>query len=140
MKKTVISLEQSENEIRDFIYFHDELQSGKLDEEGEVDSKYPNLVHALRSGLLVIDENKNPVYTLKKPIGEGELGISKVEFKTRIKPLDSANISKGLDISKNQMEYILRCYCYLTGLPKNALDNLSKYDYKVIEQICTLFL
>lgn len=136
----VVSTKQAVKEAREFIYFHDDLKVGKLKNDDDVITDSPYIVSAIERGLLVINENKVPVYELTKPIGEGDHIVSKIEFKTRIKPMENAAITKGLDISKNQFEYILRCNCYLTGQAKGVFDNFEKYDLKVIEQICSLFL
>lgn len=138
--KNVISLEQAAKEVREFVYFHDEVQKNKLDDDDAIIEKYPNIVSAVERGLLVIDEKKNPIYTLSTPVGEGENMVDKIVFKTRLKPMDNAAISKGLDIGKNQYEYILRCTSYLADQPKGIINALSKYDQKTVDQICTLFL
>lgn len=111
-------------------------------EDFEIESDYPHLIKAMQSGHLVIDENKKPVFTLKYPIktDEGGDGLSVIDFRTRIKPDDLANITKGLDIGKNQVEYSLRCMAYLTKQPKGILNKLEKFDFKVVEQISTIFL
>ena len=136
VKKTKIDLSLAVSEVRDFVTHHNEMDFGKLDEDDAVIEKYPNIVSALQAGLLVIDEKKNPVYTLRDSIE----GVDNIVFKTRVKPMEASAISKGLEISKNQYEYILRCVAHLTQQPKGVINNLSKYDFKVIEQICTLFL
>lgn len=138
--REVISLSQAVNEVRDFVYYHDELQMGKLDDEDLVVERYPNIVNAIQIGLLVIDEKMNPIYTLKDAVGEDEVSVNVINFRTRIKPMENANITKNLDISKNQWEFLLRCISFLTQQPKGVINNLSKYDFKTIEQICTLFL
>lgn len=132
----VVSREQAISEVRKFVYFHDDLQVGKLDEDEDLEEKYPHIVSALMRGLLVIDEKQNPIFT---PTTEIE-GLDVINFRTRIKPMDNAAITKGLDLSKNTGEFILRCISFLSQQPKGVVNALNKYDYKVVEQISTLFL
>src|SRR5690606_18376051 len=96
----VVSTEQAVKEAREFIYFHDELKIGKLKNKDDVIADSPYIVSAIERGLLTINENKSPVYELTKAIGDGDNTVSTIEFRTRIKPMENANITKGLDISK----------------------------------------
>ena len=93
-------------------------------------------------GLLYFDDSMKPSYVLKYPIKneEGEDSITQIDFRTRIKPNDLANVMKGLDIAKNQIEYTLRCLSYINKQNKAMLDKFEKFDYKVIEQVSTVFL
>ena len=110
-------------------------------EEWKVEEDYPQVLKAIQKGLVVIDKDKNPVFTLAFPIGEkgGTLNVTEIKFRTRIKPSDLSNITKGLNVAKQQVEYTLRCLAYITGEPKAMLDKFDKFDYKVIEQISTVF-
>jgi len=135
----VVTLQQAIKELRAFIYFHDELKVGKLEDDDVLVNENNYIISAIQKGLLTI-ENNIPTYTLLKPIGEGDISVDKINFRTRIKPMDNARITQGLDISKNQFEYILRCNCFLTGQSKGIYNSFEKYDLKVIEQICSIFL
>lgn len=133
-----VSKEVSVQEIQKFVEKYDD----KKKEDWEIEQDYPHVIEAIKSGHLVFDENSNPVYALRYPIlnEDKEVAVSEIKFRTRIKPQQLSDIMKGLDISKNQIEYTLRCLAYLTFQPKAMLDKFEKFDYKVIEQISTVFL
>ena len=133
-----ITKEQAIQEIQKFVEKYDDKK--KLD--WEVENDYPHVIEAIMLGLLYFDDSMKPSYVLKYPIKneEGEDSITQIDFRTRIKPNDLANVMKGLDIAKNQIEYTLRCLSYITKQPKAMLDRFEKFDYKVIEQVSTVFL
>ena len=133
-----VSKENSIIEVQNFILKYDERKK----EDWEVENDYPHLLDAVQEGLVVFDENSKPIQTLKTPIKNenDEVAVSEIEFRTRIKPNDLANIMKGVDISKNNVEYILRAQSYIIKQPKAMLDKFGKFDYKVIEQICSVFM
>ena len=133
-----VSKENSIIEVQNFIFKYDERKK----EDWEVENDYPHLLDAVQEGLVVFDENSKPIQTLKTPIKNenDEVAVSEIEFRTRIKPNDLANIMKGVDISKNNVEYILRAQSYIIKQPKAMLDKFGKFDYKVIEQICSVFM
>ncbi len=137
-KKSVMAKEVAVKEIQAFVKKWDE----KSKPDYEIEQDYPHFIEALEQGLAIIDENQKVSFKLKYPIktDEGNDALTDVSFRTRIRPNDLANITKGLDIGKNQVEYTLRCFAYLTGQDKNMLNKLEKFDYKVIEQISTIFL
>lgn len=125
-------------EMQKFVEKYDDKQK----EDYEIENDYPTAIEAITRGLLVFDNESNPTYTLKDPIrnSEGDIAVDKIDFRTRIKPQQLSDIMKGLDISKNQIEYTLRCLAYITKQPKAMLDKFEKFDYKVIEQVSTVFL
>lgn len=103
----------------------------------EVATGYIDCVDALMDGRLVINENKEPVYTLSKPVGDK----SEITFKTRIKPSDAANIADGFDVQKQRAKYGLRMICHVAGIATvNELDMLEKDDYDVVSQLSTVFM
>ena len=110
-------------------------------EDWKIEDNYPQVLSSIRKGLLVFDDDLKPTLTLLNPIKDvdGNIVVEKIEFRTRLKPTDLANITKGLDISKQQVEYTLRCLSYITGKDKAYLDKFCKFDYKAIEQTATVF-
>lgn len=119
-----------------------EKYDGKVKKDYEIENDYPQVLEAVEKGLLSFDEDLKPTLRLKDPIKntEGEVSVSEISFRTRIKPTQLSDIMKGLDIGKNQLEYSLRIHAYLTGQPKAMLDKFSKFDYKVIDQLSTVFM
>lgn len=103
---------------------------------------YSNILEAICSGNLVINENKEPVYKLVHPIknDEGVVSVSEVNFKTRILPNTQASLSKGVDISKEQLRFMLICIAHIIGQPIQMLDKFSKKDYNTIREIATVFI
>jgi len=111
-------------------------------EDYKILEDYPQVVTAIKKGLLVFDEkNLVPKYNLAFPVikDSDETSVKVVNFRTRIKPLDMISITKGLNMAKQQQEYILICLSYLSGLSKGELNLIEKFDYKVIEQVSTIF-
>lgn len=109
-------------------------------EDWKVDDEFPNLLRAIQKGLVVFKDGK-PTQTLAYPLisDEGNFNVTEIEFKTRIKPSTLSAITKGLNIAKQQMEYQNRCLANITGQGTAILDKLEKFDYKVIEQISSVF-
>ena len=111
-------------------------------EDYKILEDYPQVIIAIKKGLFVLDEkNLIPKYNLAFPIVKEseENSVKVVNFRTRIKPLDLVSITKGLNMSKQQQEYMLICLSYLSGLSKGELNLIEKFDYKVIEQVSTIF-
>jgi len=136
-KEDVVSNEVALKEVGKFV----ETFTFESIEDWKLEDSYPQLLKAVKKGLVVFDEKGNPVVELLQPINDtdGEHVVSSVTFRTRIKPTDLSNITKGLDVTKQQVEYTLRCLSYITKLNKSYLDKLCKFDYKVIEQTSTVF-
>jgi hypothetical protein len=134
----VVSKEIAIKEMQGFV----EKWDDQTKEDYQIEQDYPQVIKAIQLGLLVIDDEKKPTYSLKSPIktDEGSVALSEISFRTRIKPDDMVQISKGLNIGQQQIEYTLRCFAYITSQPKAMLNKLEKFDYKVIEQLCTIFL
>jgi hypothetical protein len=108
----------------------------------ELKDSYSNILEAICSGNLVINENKEPVYTLLSPIknDKGEVSVSELNFKTRILPNTQASLSKGIDISKEQLRFMLICIAHIIGQPIQMLDKFSKKDYNTIREVATVFI
>jgi uncharacterized UPF0160 family protein len=136
-QKDKVAEEVALKQLQQFVnkYTYNEVEFAKLQED------YPQALKAIQKGLLVFDDQLVPTYSLAFPI-ETEIvenSIKTVQFKTRIKPRTLANITKGIEVSKNQMAFTLKCLAYLSGLSEGELDLLEKFDYKAIEQVSTVF-
>lgn len=125
-------------EVQDFVKKFD----SKEKKDWQIEQEYPDVLDAVQKGRLVFDSKGVPSLGLSEPVfaEDGEVALTKIDFKTRIKPSTLSDITKGLDIAKNQYEYSLRCMAYLTGLPKAMFDKLSKVDFKTVEQISSVFM
>lgn len=125
-------------ELQDFVEYHTDVKKP----EDQIEDHYPQLVKAVELGLLSFDEKQKPTFKLKEPIknDDGDISVEEITFRTRIKPTQLSDIMKGVDLTKNQIEYSLRAHAFLTGQAKAMLDKFSKFDYKVIDQISTVFL
>jgi hypothetical protein len=77
----------------------------------------------------------SPVKNIK-----GEVSISDITFKTRISPINQANLGKGLIIQSDRLNYILNCVCYITGQPKEIIDHFRTTDYETVSEISSLFM
>jgi hypothetical protein len=138
VSKEAITKEMAIQEIQKFIEKFEETKK----DEFKVENDYPQVIQAMQSGLLSFNSDSIPSFKLKYPIlnEDKQVALDSVSFRTRIKPTQLRDIMKGLDIGKNQIEYTLRCLAYITGQPVAMLDKLEKFDYKVIEQVSTVFL
>lgn len=137
MKKELISEEVALNELEVFIneWSENPVAKDKLKES------YPMMLEALMSGNLVF-ENNLPLYKMVAPVknDKGEVSISDITFKTRISPVNQANLGKGLNIQLDQLNYVLNCVCYIIGQPKEIVDHFRAKDYNTISEISTLFM
>ena len=135
-QEDLVSKEMALQEIHDFVEKYN-YESKKAD---ELEEEYPQVLKAIQKGLLVFKDGK-PFYTLLVPIltDAGAKDLETVEFRTRLKPSQLAAITKGLNVAKQQMEYTLRCLSYIIKKEKVYLDKFDKFDYKVIEQVATVF-
>jgi len=136
MNKDKVSEEVAISEIVEFVNHHSVVPRG----EEEIKEEYQVSILAVQKGLLVINDNV-PVYTLKEPINpDGEFALSKIEFKTRIRPNEHSRLSKGLNLQKESFEYSLRCLAFLSQISQGELNKLSKFDYTVVQQLGTVFM
>jgi hypothetical protein len=124
------------DELGEFVetYTYERPENWKLEDE------YPQVLKAIQKGLIVFVDNK-PTYSLVFPIktDSGEIHVSECVFRTRIKPSQLAAITKGLNVAKQQVEYTLRCLSYVTGQSRTMIDKFEKFDYKVMEQVASVF-
>lgn len=108
----------------------------------QVATDYPNILDAVKYGRLVFSEDFVPKYQLQSPIknDSGEVSISEVEFKTRISPLNQARLAKGLNITTDQLQFLLVCVAYIIGKTVQELDKFSKKDYNTVREIASVFI
>lgn len=137
-QKEKVSREVALSDVKKFVEAHDDLKK----EEWQIEQDYPHVIQAIQWGLLSFSDSMIPIYRLKNPIlnDEKEVAIDSIEFRTRIKPDDLSRIMKGLNIQQNQIEYTHRCLSYIIKQEKSMLSKFSKFDYKVLEQLTTVFL
>lgn len=131
-----ISKEQAIQEIQALVFEHT-FENKTID---EIEKDYSQLIKAVVDGKCILGEK--PTFELYKPItdDEGNVTTSIVEFKTRIKPLAMASLTKGIDMSKETYMAVILMNCHLSGLAKGLYNNLSKIDEKVVSQLCSIFL
>ena len=131
-----ISKEQAIQEIQALVYEHT-FENKTID---EIEKDYSQLIKAVVDGKCILGEK--PTFELYKPItdDEGNVSASIIEFKTRIKPLAMASLTKGVDMSKETYMAVILMNCHLSGLAKGLYNNLSKIDEKVVSQLCSIFL
>jgi hypothetical protein len=109
----------------------------------ELEETYPDVLEAIMDGLLVFNTDNVPTYKLKNPIkGEesGSVVLDSLTFKTRIKPTDQRKIAFGIDFKKDPIGFQHKAIAYLTSQPELMIDNYSRYDLDVIQQVSTLFM
>ena len=131
-----ISKEQAIQEIQALVYEHT-FENKTID---EIEKDYSQLIKAVVDGKCILGEK--PTFELYKPItdDEGNVSASIIEFKTRIKPLAMASLTKGVDMSEETYMAVILMNCHLSGLAKGLYNNLSKIDEKVVSQLCSIFL
>ena len=108
----------------------------------ELEETYPDVLEAIMDGLLVLDKDFVVTFKLKNAIkGEsGSVVLESLTFKTRIKPTDQRKIAFGIDFKKDPIGFQHKAIAYLTSQPELMIDNYSKYDVDVIQQVSTLFM
>lgn len=139
MKKNVISEEIALDELKKFI--HKWVKRPCKDEE--LADEYPDILEAIMLGNLKIDPTTlEPVYTLVNPIknDKGEVSMSQVTFKTRIKPNTKADLANGIDLKKQVAKYSLIVTAYIVGVTTRELDLFDREDYDVISQVAVVFM
>lgn len=137
-KEAVISKEVALDDLEKFINNF----SKKEVERNTLSELYPDVLDGIMEGFVTFDESTLiPTLKLKEPLkdDQGNTVVSEVNFKTRIKPSDKANIAKGLTIQTDILTYQLRMTAHIVGQPVSFLDKLSSYDYDIVSQISTVF-
>lgn len=107
----------------------------------ELKDTYPDVLDAIMDGYLSFKEDGSPLLSLKNPIKnvKGEISISEINFRTRIKPTTLADLAKGLNAQKEIFTLQLRMVAYIIDQPVQMLDNFDRYDYDVLSQVATVF-
>lgn len=102
---------------------------------------YPDMLDAIIDGYLSFDEDGLPTLKLKHPIKSesGNIVLSEINFKTRIKPTALASIAKGIDLKNDALTLQLKMVSYIIDQPVAMLDKFNRYDYDVINQVSTVF-
>ena len=137
MKKAVISKEVALKELEQLInrFVKKPVSNDKLEET------YPDILDAIMDGYLSFDGMGVPVLKLKDPIKleDGSILHSEINFRTRIKPLTLANIAKGLNPQTEVFMLQLKMTSFIIDKDVEMLDNFSRYDWDVIQQLATVF-
>ena len=98
---------------------------------------YEDSIDALMDGRLVINAEKEPVYTLLVPV----LDKKEITFKTRVKPNAKASLADGLDLQKQSAKFALRLIAHVAGVATvQELDKFDDADYDVISQLAAVFM
>lgn len=107
----------------------------------QVRDTYPKLVKAVMLGLVTLQEDVPPVYTLKEPIKNpaGDITITELNFKERITVSTLKSLGKGLDMKKDSIEFGIKVMAHIVDQPTAILDKLGRFDYKLIEEVTPLF-
>ncbi|MNL37594.1 hypothetical protein D3C87_1597500 [compost metagenome] len=138
-QKKVMSEELALNELEKFI----NEWVDKPEPKEKLAESYPNILDGLISGNLVLNENNEPIYTLRNPVKseDGTVIKSEVKFKTRILPTTQESLSKGVDLNKDQVRFMNICIAHISGCTVKAeLDLFSKKDFNTIREISTVFI
>lgn len=135
--KTVISKEIALNDLEVFV---NKFVKKPVAKE-ELEETYPDVLDAIMDGYLSFDEAGLPVLKLKDPIKNesGDVAVSEIKFRTRIKPTVLADLAKGLNPQKEVFTLQLRMTAYIIDQPVQMLDKFERYDYDVINQVATVF-
>lgn len=124
-------------EVKEFAEFHldKELDLEKVKED------YPDVVLAVQRGMLTFSEGKVPVLKLKDPVKteSGGIALDTITFKTRIVASKQAELAKGIDLKSDSFVYLNRMRGFYISQPVAMLDKLGKFDFKVIDQITSVF-
>jgi hypothetical protein len=133
-----VSEEVALEEVKSFAEYHldRDLSTEKVKED------YPDVIRAVQRGLLTFDEDQVPKLTLKEPVkGEsGAVALDSVSFKTRIVASEQQKLAKGVDMKNDTFALINKFRAYFIGQPVLMLDKLGKTDYKVVDQLTSVFL
>ena len=137
MKKAVISKEVALKELEQLVnrFVKKPVSNDKLEET------YPDILDAIMDGYLSFDGTGIPVLKLKDPIKleDGSILHSEINFRTRIKPLTLANIAKGLNPQTEVFMLQLKMTSFIIDKDVEMLDNFSRYDWDVIQQLAAVF-
>jgi len=138
--KVLEEVMSEENALNELDLFVKEWVEKPIEKE-ELKKSCPSMFEALISGNLVIQDNI-PTYKMVEPVKniKGEISVSDITFKTRISPVNQANLGKGLNIKTDDLMYTLNCVCYIIGQPKEIVDHFRSKDYNTICEIASFFM
>jgi len=134
--KPVISEELASNEIHEYLL-------NFVDGEINVKENYPKTLDAVMCGRLSFEKDLTPVYTLIEPLNAESIEFKQNElrFKTRVKPTSTATLAKGIDLKTDAVKYSLVLIAHIIGVASiNELDNLSKKDWALIQELTPVFM
>lgn len=139
-KTNVISEELALTELTEFYNHYSLVEKSEEDVKEDLNIA----LEALKKGLLTFDTDKKPIYTLRDVIKSedgSDVVLEKIEFKTRIFPNEHIRLSKGLNMQKDGMQFMINCISHLAQFPSvGYVNKLSKFDYTVVQQLSTVFL
>jgi hypothetical protein len=137
MKNTAVSKEVALEELERFVnkFVKKPVPSNELEDT------YPDVLEAITDGFLSFDVESMPKLKLKFPIKdeEGNVAVSDITFRTRIKPTELAEIAKGLHPQKEVFMLQLKMTSHIIDQPVKMLDKFERYDYDVINQVASVF-
>ena len=138
MKKNLINEDLAIKSVHDFLskFQKKPIAIDKVKEE------YPDTVEYVKKGFIVFDESQKPTLNLQEPLknDKGDVTLSKIEFKTRIKPTAKADLADGLDLQKQSAKFSLRLIAYIIAQPIVLLDRFMMEDYDAIQEIAAVFM
>lgn len=136
--KVLVTEDVAIPELKTFLEPH--LIGIELTDE-DIKESYGATLIAVKKGLLTFDKGEAH-FKLLEPIQNEEKDdvLTEVTFKTRIRPNELANLSKGLNLNKDSFQYALKCTAFIISQPVGYLNKLGKFDYTVIQQLAAVFM
>lgn len=131
-------------ELTEFLKIHKtkEFRRGKMTSE-KIEEDFEDAIEAIEDGLLVFDDKKKPVYTLRNPLyieaEDQSLVVREISFRTRIKEAEKTLVMDGLDVKKQIGTYTIKYISYICQLSMTDVKQLESEDFEVLNQICSVF-
>lgn len=137
MKSTAISKEVALDELEKFVNFYSKKPFPRV----KLEESYPDVLDGIMDGLLSFDDNQIPKYKLRFPIKseDGQVQLSDINFKTRIKPSTKADLSKGLHPVNEIYAIQLNMLSFIIDQSIGMIDKFEPYDYDTISQVAAVF-
>lgn len=139
MNDYVIAEDVAIEEVKAFIQYH----TDKPTTSEKVEEKYASLLSSFMRGLLDFSKPDAPVFKLREPIKSesGEIAVESITFKTRMLSSDYQNLSRGINLEKDQFKLGNVITAHLAQLGTTAmLDKFpNKHDFKTVQEITALF-
>jgi hypothetical protein len=146
--ETIISIEAAEKEWRDFLEENDAkglIPNDDDDKAAFADKKtgFERVIRAISRGLIVIEDGiitQNLKYPIKGK-DDGKVIIDKLVYDQRWTSKDREDALKGMDVKdQSQALIIQRRFCSkLTGVDMIILQKIDGYDYRITDQIVSVF-